>query len=69
MDTNKSVREIDGHKFPGYRLHLIPVRQQRSPSNVPDQRPRASDTCIEPETPSRGSLHPVCWALVSVVTQ
>ncbi len=33
MDTNKSVREIDGHKFPGYRLHLTPVRHQRSPSN------------------------------------
>src|SRR6266511_6277330 len=34
MDTNKSVREIDGHKFPGYRLHLTPVRHQRSPSNA-----------------------------------
>src|SRR6266545_4894070 len=59
MDTNKSVREIDGHKFPGYRLHLTPVRHQRSPSNVPDQPPRATDVWIATQTRSRGSLHPV----------
>ena len=31
--------------------------------NVPDQRPRASDVRFETEAPSRGSLHPACWAL------
>ncbi len=63
MDTNKSVREIDGHKFPGYRLHLTPVRHQRSPSNVPAQRPRATDVRIATETLSRGSLQPVGSAM------
>src|SRR5437870_3310148 len=38
-------------------------------ANVPDQRPRAADVRIATQTRSRGSLHPVCWALVSVVTQ
>jgi len=49
MDTNKSVREIDGHKFPGYRLHLTPVRHQRLPSNakLTDDEERAEDDRIE----------------------
>src|SRR6266545_5596774 len=59
MDTNKSVREIDGHKFPGYRLHLTPVRHQRSPSNAPAHRPRASDIRLATATQSRGSVQPV----------
>jgi len=51
MDTNKSVREIDGHKFPGYRLHLTPVRHQRSPSN-------AKLTDAGPETMTSTETHP-----------
>ena len=37
----------------------------RSPPNVPDQRPRATDARIGTETQSRGSLHPVGWAIYS----
>src|SRR6266545_7227722 len=47
-DTNKSVREIDGHKFPGYRLHLTPVRHQRSPPNELTDRHELTN---ERETP------------------
>src|SRR6266545_1213943 len=47
MDTNKSVREIDGHKFPGYRLHLTPVRHQRSPSNSNIVTKFVSDDTVE----------------------
>jgi hypothetical protein len=31
-------------------------------SNVPDQRPRASDARYGTDASSRGSLHPACWA-------
>src|SRR5919109_2890132 len=41
---------------------LHPWRKQ---PNVPDQRPRATDSWDANEPPSRGSLHPVCSAIHS----
>lgn len=42
--------------------------------NVPDQRPRASNARHGTATLSRGSLHPVCWAIrssrrLSIITE
>jgi hypothetical protein len=67
------IEDRGGHKqslvcFPSPLFYARPparTSRETAQLNVPDQRPAANDARHVTETPSPGSLHPVCWTTYS----